>query len=514
MSDIRAKLPFMTKAAFGVGSTGEVVFLGMFNGFIAIFYNQAIGLSNSLIGTAIMLAMIGDAISDPLVGMISDRWKSKLGRRHPFLFIAPIPLALSLFMVFSPPDMLTGGATGEVNQTGLFIWLVCWTVLGRLFLTLFTIPHYALGGELTQEPHDRAKLFSMDTLFGALSGTLFAVIVWGVFLAGETTLADGNVIPRHLDKTAYPPVVLTSCAIIIGALFLSALGTKHRIPLLSTPPVDQTRVSLSSFYRELVGALKNPNYAFLMIGFFLLMISIGLDQTMSVFTATYFWELAPEQIKWFGLVVLPGVIIGATASPILMKKFDRKPVLIGGLLGVVVFAQLPIDLRLLGLMPANGSELLMPLLLGNVFLGTISAAAGAVAMMSMLGDLTDENEALNGLRQEGLIYSARAFFAKASNSVGHFVGGIILDLFVVMPFEAVPGQVDSDVIWRLGIMAGPVMGIASIIALPFYMRYRMTRQRHEEILDELEARRPSTDAVADPEPKPDSDPDPAGLVKT
>ena len=159
-------------------------------------------------------------------------------------------------------------------------------------------------------------------------------------------------IPRHLDKSAYPPVILTSCAVIIGALFLSALGTKHRIPLLSTPSVDQTRVSLSSFYRELIGALKNPNYAFLMIGFFLLMISIGLDQTLSVFTATYFWELAPEQIKWFGLVVLPGVIIGATGSPILMKKFDRKPVLIGALLGVVVFAQLPIDLRLLGLRPA------------------------------------------------------------------------------------------------------------------------------------------------------------------
>jgi len=116
----------------------------------------------------------------------------------------------------------------------------------------------------------------------------------------------------------------------------------------------------------------------------------------------------------------------------------------------------------------------------------------------MLGDLTDENEVLNGLRQEGLIYSARAFFAKASNSVGHFVGGIILDLFVILPFEAVPGQVDSDVIWRLGIMAGPVMGIASIIALPFYMRYRMTRQRHEEILDELEARRGSRPDTEEP----------------
>ena len=79
-------MPIRTTLAYGIGEVGEVVFLGMFNTFIVIYYNQAIGLSNSLIGTAIMLATIGDAISDPMVGMISDRWRSRLGRRHPFLF--------------------------------------------------------------------------------------------------------------------------------------------------------------------------------------------------------------------------------------------------------------------------------------------------------------------------------------------------------------------------------------------------------------------------------------------
>ena len=83
---------------------------------------------------------------------------------------------------------------------------------------------------------------------------------------------------------------------------------------------------------------------------------------------------------------------------------------------------------------------------------------------------------------------------------------------MVLPFEAVPGQVDSDVVWRLGIMAGPIMGIASIIAVPFYMRYRLTRAQHERILDELSARRAKRDAAPDPEPEPE--PDAAGLAKT
>ena len=88
----QTRLSFGAKMAFGVGATGEAVYLGLFNTFITIYYNQVMELNNALIGIAIMLAMIGDAISDPVVGIISDRWRSKLGRRHPFLWLAPVPL--------------------------------------------------------------------------------------------------------------------------------------------------------------------------------------------------------------------------------------------------------------------------------------------------------------------------------------------------------------------------------------------------------------------------------------
>ena len=81
----QTRLSFGAKMAFGVGATGEAVYLGLFNTFITIYYNQVMELNNALIGIAIMLAMIGDAISDPVVGIISDRWRSRLRRRHPFM---------------------------------------------------------------------------------------------------------------------------------------------------------------------------------------------------------------------------------------------------------------------------------------------------------------------------------------------------------------------------------------------------------------------------------------------
>ena len=487
MSNIREKLSLRTKVAFGIGSVGEIVFLGMFNTFINIYYNQAIGLSNSLIGVAIMLAMIGDAISDPVVGMISDRWRSRLGRRHPFLFAAPIPLAVSLFLIFNPPEILTGApGGGEASQIGLFVWLAIWTILGRLFLTLYTIPHFALGGELTKDPHDRSQLFSANAIIGYAAGAMFAFTAWGFFLAGESVMASGEVIPKHLDASAYGPVVFTACAIMLVTISLCAMGTKHRVPYLSSPPEDQERLTLIGFYRGIISALKNPNYAFIMLGFFFLMISVGLKETFDVFVNTYFWELETSQMRWFGLAALPAIVFGALAAPNLMKKYDRKPVAICGLVALVVFVQLPIDLRLLGAMPGNDSSLLLPILLANTAAGAFSIALLAIAVLSMLGDISDENELKDGLRQEGLIYSARSFFAKASNSVGHFIAGISLDIFVSLPFEAVPGQVDESVIFRLGLLAGPVMSLGALIAIPLYARYRLTKKRHLEILDELE----------------------------
>ena len=490
METTRTPLPIRTTLAYGIGEVGEVVFLGMFNTFIVIYYNQAIGLSNSLIGTAIMLATIGDAISDPMVGMISDRWRSRLGRRHPFLFAAPIPLAVSLYAIFSPPDYLTGGVAGEPNQLWLFAWLAVWTICGRLFVTLYTIPHHALGAELAKNPNERSRLFSSNAIIGYVSGALFSFTVWGFFLSGESMLADGSVIPKHLDASAYPPVVISACAIILVMINLSALGTVGRVPYLSSVAKSDARRSLLSFYREMMGVFANPNYTFLMIGFFLLMISVGLSDTLSVFIATYFWEFKPEQIKWFGLMGVPAIIIGATLSPGLMRKFDRKPVLIGGLLGLLIIGPVPLVLRLFDLMPANGSEYLLPIVIVNAMVSMMCAAAGAVAMMSILGDIADENELLIGLRQEGLIYSARAFFAKASNSAGHFFGGIFLDVYIVFPFDAVPGEVDADIIWRLGLFAGPIMCIAGFCALPFYARYRLTRAKHLEILKKLEKTSP------------------------
>ena len=91
-------LPLKTKLAFGIGSTGEAATNWVFSGLVFFYYNQIIGLPGTLTGIGVFIAMMFDAISDPLVGSISDRFKSKYGRRHPFMFFAPIPTSIALIL--------------------------------------------------------------------------------------------------------------------------------------------------------------------------------------------------------------------------------------------------------------------------------------------------------------------------------------------------------------------------------------------------------------------------------
>jgi len=496
MKMTQAELPLRVRSAYGLGSVGELVFLGMFNTFITIFYNQAIGLSNSLIGTAIMLSLLGDAISDPVIGMISDRWRSRLGRRHPFLFAAPVPAAISLYMIFAPPTSLVHpvGHAGP-DQALLFVWLCFWTIVSRVMVTVYVIPHFALGGELTRNANERSRLFSMNAAIGYVTAALFGFVAWGVFLAGKSVNNHGVLVPKHLNAESYGPLVLFACALILGSILISAWGTVGQVPRLRTAPADQGRASLKLYYHDFATIMKNRNYLFLMLGFFFFMISVGLIEALGVFTNTYVWELRTDEMRWIGILSVPAIIVGTIISPALMRRFERRSVLLAAILGAAITAQLPVDLRLAGLFPANHAALLLPMLMLIAAITSASVAVATIAVLSMLGEICDENELLCGLRQEGLIYSARAFFAKASNSVGHFSAGLLLDGYVHMPFGAVPGQLASGIIFKLALTSGPIMGLGALIAVPFYARFRLTRAEHDVVLRALQTRAVRTPIV-------------------
>lgn len=479
MSDIKP-LPFRVKLCFGIGAVGEAIYFAIFIGFITIFYNQAIGLSNYLIGIATMLAVATDAITDPFIGMMSDNHRSRLGRRHPFLWAAPVPLAISIYAIFNPPAALIG------NEMGLFIWLAVWTILSRAFVTLFNVPHLALGAELSKQHHERSQLFSANAIFSYMAASGFGFVAWTMFQGERVRASDGALVPGQLDPAAYVPLVMVVCAVVLITIFICAIGTQDYGRKLTQRSDPKTPLSIGFFMKSLLRTLKNRNNLILLGGYFFFMIASGIYDKMNVFIQTYLWQLEASQIRLFPLVGVVAGLTGATLAPVLMKKLDRKPVMLGALFGVCLFAQLVVNLRLLGILPENDDPMLLPSLLANAAGFAFSIGMASVAIMSMIGDVIDENELVTGLREEGLYYSARAIFGKGSYSVATLFAGMMLDFYVRLPEAALPGELEQGILTRLAITAGPIMGATTLISIGIYSMYSLNRQRHAEILEQIE----------------------------
>ena len=177
-------------AAFGIKDAGLQIFL-------LLFYTQIIGVPAPLVGLALTVALVLDAISDPIVGYWSDNFRSKWGRRHPFMYASAIPVAVCYFLIWTPP-------VGWDHQA-LFWYLLVMAVLVRTFLTFFETPSAALGPELTRDYDQRSALQSWRSFFGWTGGNAMTVMmflfVFPAFNTPEwrTTLTFANpAVTQHL----------------------------------------------------------------------------------------------------------------------------------------------------------------------------------------------------------------------------------------------------------------------------------------------------------------------------
>jgi|TARA_Y100000310_G_scaffold42409_1_gene39708 Na+/melibiose symporter-like transporter len=467
-----------TKLAFGVGATAEAAVNVGFNAFNFFFYNQILGLSGTLAGLAVTIALICDAITDPLIGVLSDRLKSKLGRRHPFMFAAPLPVAYCFYSIYTPPDVLQG--------FWLFVWFTIFTVLLRSFLTLFAVPHLAMGAELSKDYNQRSIVMSYNNFFGWIGGAGTHILGLTVFFAATPEFSYGL-----LDKEAYPRFGIFVALVTIILILASAWFTRDQIPRLSQPPDDQAGFRFSEIFSEMLGALKNRNYLSLMLGLFFLSAMLGTRETLGNHVSTFFWEITSEQIVWYNLASLIGYVSAFVLTARYHVMFDKRPTILGSLIVMCIFSALPILLRILGLFPENHSVMLMPLLVFLAIFGYHGGAVLNISVMSALADIADEHELTTSRRQEGVFYAARTFFAKAISGMGHLIAGIFIDV-IEFPTGAAPGTVDESKVFWLGMMDGPLAVIPGFVAAAFYAGYRINKKRHAEIQEELAARKLAT----------------------
>jgi Na+/melibiose symporter-like transporter len=470
-------VPFSSKLGFGVGQTAEGITLAVFGTFTLFYFNQILEISAALTGLALGIALFCDAITDPLAGSISDRLKTRWGRRHPMIALSAVPLALCVVALFNPP--------AGMSDLFYFGWLVVFAVLSRIFLTLYHIPHMALGAEMAQDYVDRTSVYAYSQLFGTLGAAGFGFLMLTFFFQTTDEAPHGM-----LNRAAYTPFALSAAVGIVVSIALFLWGTVKEIPHLPVANFAvEKRLSPRRLFGEVATAFRNHSYRMLFCGLLFAVILLGIEGVFIVYIYVHFWGLPTESMRWIGPTAIAALPLSVALAPLLTRKFDKRRILIVLSSIIIINTNVPICLRLFtDLMPANGTLELLALLLTFIFIGGLAGPAVMVTLNSMFADIADEQELITGERQEGIIFSARSFAFKAAGALASVLGGIALDL-ISFPRGAAPGEVAADTLFMLGAVAGPLTSIFGLIDLAFYLGYRLKRERIAEIQVELAARR-------------------------
>jgi len=465
------RLSLSTRLFYGFGSVAFGVKDNGFSYFLAFFYAQVVGLPAQTVGLAIMVALILDAFIDPIVGQLSDNTRSKWGRRHPWMYGAAIPVALSYILLWNPP---TGWSQG-----GQVAYLVAVAVLIRTFISCYEIPSAALAAELTTEYDERTRLLSYRYLFGWAGGLVAYGVTTAVFLKPTAEYSVGQLNPQ-----GYAWHGVFAAGMMLFAILVTSIGTHRQIPYLREPP--QERITFGRLAREMVGTMNNRNFLMILAAGFFLYAGIGLGFATTLYFSTYFWEFSSAEIALFSLSSLTAAVLAFLIAPQLARRFEKKPVAMVLIPTGVAFGVGPIILRLLGAFPSNDS----PLIFGTIFVTNILyvgiGVCANILFSSMIADVVEDAELKTGRRQEGLFFAAIAFANKSTTGLGIFAAGLIVSA-VHFPTGAKPGAVPDEIVRGLGLVYAPTQLVLYTTAALLLTGYGISRASHMETLRKLAA---------------------------
>jgi GPH family glycoside/pentoside/hexuronide:cation symporter len=458
-----------TRLWYAFGQFAEGIKNECFALFLLFYYTAVLGLSGVLAGQAILIALLFDAVTDPLVGTFSDRLRSRWGRRHPFLYAAAVPLGFCFYFAFAPPPGL--------SQLELFAWLATFAVLTRGAMTLFHVPHLALGAELSSDYEERTWIVTLQFIFTRVGHGVAALLALLWFMRPAPDFPNGR-----FNPAAYPEMAATFAVLMVVAILLSAWRTQDRIPYLE-PPDSEThqRGVLARMFGDLFDSLRNVSFRALFVGLMFTYIAWGVSTALGLHLATYFWFASNAQLVVWGIFAGVGIFVGLPFWARVASRIDKKPTFIRGLAIFTVFTALPPFLKLAGIWPPLGHGLYVPLwAITTGFAAHFGVAAAMVTGRSMMADVTDEDALAHGRRREGIFFGAISFSAKASFGVGSQFAGFVVDAVGLVP-NLPAAEVAPEVVEALGLTLGVSILVFCGASLFIFSRYQLDRVRHAEI---------------------------------
>lgn len=442
-------LTWKQKLAYGTGDLSISLVVTIVGAYFAIFLTDTVGLSAGHAALAVFIGRTWDYINDPLIGYLSDRTRSRWGRRRPFLLFGAIPFGLAFALMWWKPPIAA--------DLGLVIYYATAYLVFDAAVTVVYMPYVSLTPELTQSYDERTGLTSYRMAFSILA-SLIAFVV--------PALLIGEFSPESARRFTIMGVVFGGVSIF--PILVTFAGTRERAAY-----TEQSRPPL---WASLRAAFQNRPFVFSAIMFLLTWISIDILQATLLFFIKY--GLGRESQSE---IIMASVFVTALiALPVWLavsNRFDKRRAFV---IGLSFWAVIQVGLILLT--PAAG----LPLVLALCVLAGIGVSAAHVLPWSIIPDAIEWDEWNTGTRHEGTFYSIVTLAQKIASSVAVPVALLVLEA---------RGYVSGDetqpvaAIRAIRVLVGPVPAVLLLAAIAFALFYPLDRTEHRRIVADLELRR-------------------------
>ncbi len=440
------EVPLRTKLLYGSGEVTISAKNAALNQFLLFFYADIVHLSPALVSAAIFIGKLWDAVTDPVMGYVSDTTRSRWGRRRPYVAVSAVPVGMCFFLLFSPP---------VASITATFLHLLLIYVLLNTFFTVFATPYIAWGAELAQDYHERTAVVQVRSLFGVLGGVIGAT----------APVAIAN---RFNDQRwGYAVMAAVLGMVMAVTVLLTGLGVRERARQHVALP------SLAHFIHGLRQTFRNRDFRVVFITFCLMTVAASLGQAIQLLVVKYWLQM----YDFFPVIALTFAVSFAASFPFwlhLSRRVGKRRAMMSGLL--------------LGSVAPLGWVIVQP---GQrvamlVFVFVAGAVTGSMTLvMSSAVDVIDFDELETGERREGAYFGIWTLGLKTMSACGILLSGALLQLV-----GYVPGQTqDPRTMWWLVMMVGPLQAVVHFIGLLMFRRFRFEAADVVRVQEELRARR-------------------------
>lgn len=474
------KLPTKDVWCYASGEGASSISMNGIGNFAMLFYTQILGMNAALVGTALAIATIWDAITDPAMGSISDRTRSRFGRRHPYILIGGLTLALTFFVFWYIPESVRG-------EKILFFYLIVVNLLMRTAFTVFFVPYTALGFEISKSANDRSRIQGVRVGVNMITNMVFGAFAWVLFFRDGLDESGLRIDGTRIESNYLNMGLVLTLGIIVLILFCTFTTFKFAdrsprkqpdaeklksLPSQQAAPTSGVMLALTAFFSDIKDVLSD-RLVWLVFGFFgLAQFAMLIVSQVQMFTYVHYMEFTDTQKTFVHTGGMFAFMTGSLFLGHLVRLLDKKrtgylAIAIsssGGLGLLIVFTGGLIEPRV------EGGGLPAPVLIFGFLQMLWWGGCGIMVPLavSMVADLSELKKLQTGEVTEGRYAAGLSFLLKGAKALGLFLTGYIL---TSVGFDSSAEQQTVETINSIALITfitGPLLMFFSFFVLRLY----------------------------------------------